>query len=96
VDNPHLKDESIEQLFKAILTLKTEEECSQFFEDICAINEIKSIAQRLQVASMLQDGKTYQHIEEETGASSATISRVKRFLSYGPGGYRIVLNRIKE
>lgn len=91
-----LKDESIDQLFKAILLLETEEECYQFFEDVCTISEIKALAQRLQVARMLRDGKTYQKIEKETGASTATISRVKRFLQYGAGGYFLVLSRLQQ
>ncbi len=94
--NPKLKDASVDQLFRAILLLRNEEECYQFFEDVCTINEIKSLAQRLQVARMLKEGKTYQQVELETGASSATISRVKRFLQYGPGGYGLVLERLAE
>ncbi|MBS4032388.1 MAG: hypothetical protein KGZ63_13350 [Clostridiales bacterium] len=91
-----LKDESIDQLFEAILLLETEEECYQFFEDVCTISELKALAQRLQVARMLRDGKTYQKIEQETGASTATISRVKRYLQYGAGGYSIVLSRLQQ
>lgn len=92
--NPKLKDETIDALFRAILVLENEEECYQFFEDIATISELKALAQRLQVAMMLQDGKTYQHIESETGASTATISRVKRYLQYGAGGYSLVLARL--
>jgi TrpR-related protein YerC/YecD len=94
VANPKLKDDSMDLLFRAILLLENEEECYQFFEDICTISELKALAQRLQVATMLQDGKTYQYIESETGASTATISRVKRYLQYGAGGYSLVLERL--
>lgn len=91
-----LKDDSMDALFQAILLLENEEECYQFFEDVCTISELKALAQRLQVAMMLQDGKTYQHIESETGASTATISRVKRYLQYGAGGYSLVISRLKR
>lgn len=91
-----LKDDSMDALFRAILLLENEEECYQFFEDICTISELKALAQRLQVAMMLKDGKTYQHIENETGASTATISRVKRYLQYGAGGYSLLLSRLDK
>lgn len=94
--NPKIKDNGMDQLCQAILLLETEEECYQFFEDVCTISEIKAISQRLQVARMLQEGKTYQKIESDTGASTATISRVKRYLNYGAGGYETVLLRMKE
>ena len=94
--NPKLKDESVDLLFQAILHLETEEECYQFFEDICTISEIKAMAQRLQVAKMLMEGKTYQQIESSTGASTATISRIKRYLYYGAGGYGLILARLQE
>ncbi|NLZ39266.1 MAG: hypothetical protein GX893_06635 [Firmicutes bacterium] len=94
--DPKFKDETIDLLFEAILLLETEEECYRFFEDICTIGEIKALAQRLQVAKMLYDGMTYQQIETETGASTATISRIKRYLQYGAGGYRLVLERLRE
>ena len=94
--NPKLKDESMDLLFQAILLLETEDECYQFFEDVCTISELKAIAQRLQVARMLQEGRTYQQIESDTGASTATISRVKRYLHYGAGGYTLVLGRLQK
>ena len=94
--NPKLKDESVDLLFQAILRLETEEECYQFFEDICTISEIKAMAQRLLVAKMLTEGKTYQQIESSTGASTATISRTKRYLYYGAGGYGLILARLQE
>ena len=90
-----LRDNEIDQLFTAILSLKTVEECYQFFDDLCTIGEMKSLAQRLEVARMLQEGRTYHHIEAQTGASTATISRVKRCLHYGSDGYQLVLDRLK-
>ena len=92
--NPKLKDALTDQLFQAILLLKNEEECYQFFEDVCTISEIKALAQRLEVARMLQHGHRYEEIVSRTGASTATISRVKRCLHYGADGYKIVLSRL--
>lgn len=89
-----IKDRFTDQLFKAILSLENEGECYRFFEDICTINEIKSIAQRLEVAKMLREGATYEEIAKITGASTATISRVKRCLNYGADGYQLVLSRL--
>jgi TrpR-related protein YerC/YecD len=89
-----LKDPLIDQLFESILTLKSLEECYIFFDDLCTVNELKSLAQRLEVARMLRQGQTYNQIEQETGASTATISRVKRCLNYGNDGYKLVLERI--
>ena len=83
-----------ERLFRAILSLRTEEECSRFFEDLCTINEKNAMAQRLEVARLLKDGVTYHEIAQATGASTATISRVNRCLNYGAGGYGTVLERI--
>jgi TrpR-related protein YerC/YecD len=91
--NPKLKDPLTDQLFNAIMFLKNEEECYQFFEDICTIGEIKALAQRLEVARMVQAGYIYDDIVERTGASTATISRVKRCLLYGADGYKIALSR---
>lgn len=96
MSNSKLKDDGVDMLFQAMLLLKNEDEYYKFFEDICTVNEIKAMAQRLQVARMLDAGKTYQQIENETGASTATISRVKRFLQYGAGGYGLVLARMKK
>lgn len=87
-------DESIDQLFEAILSLEDMGECYRFFEDICTVNEIKSLAQRLEVARMLSEEKTYNEIAEKTNASTATISRVGRFLNYGADGYKIILDRL--
>lgn len=89
-----LKDKTIDQLFEAILTLKTVEECYRFFDDLCTVNEIQALSQRLEVARMLGRGYTYSQIEEETGASTATISRVKRCLMYGNDGYKMALERL--
>lgn len=94
--NPKLKDEFCDRLFEAILKLKTVDECYQFFEDICTISELKAMAQRLEVASMLNEGATYEAIVARTGASTATISRVKRCLLYGADGYKVVLSRLNE
>lgn len=94
--NPKLKDALTDQLFQAIQLLESEEECYQFFEDVCTIGEIKSLAQRLEVARMLQKGCTYDDIVARTGASTATISRVKRCLHYGADGYKLVLSRLPE
>lgn len=92
--NSKIKDQATDKLFEAILTLETIDECYAFFEDVCTIHEIKSLAQRLEVAKMLQDKKTYTEIQEVTHASTATISRVNRSLSYGSDGYKIILERI--
>lgn len=89
-----MQSEELDLLFEAILKLNTIEECYRFFEDICTINEIKSLEQRLQVAKMLQDKKTYQEIAHKTGASTATISRVNKALNYGSDGYKTVLERM--
>lgn len=90
-----LRDPAVNQLFEAILSVKTTEECYQLFDDLCTVGEIKSLAQRLEVARMLRNGSTYHQIETETGASTATISRVKRCLHYGSDGYSLVLDRLK-
>lgn len=78
----------IKRLYQTILALETEEDCAAFFEDICTIKELQDISQRLEVAFMLNEGKNYQEICALTGASTATISRVKKCLVYGSGGYR--------
>ena len=79
-----------------MLCLKSVEECYEFFEDICTINELLSLSQRFEVARMLREKKTYLEIAEKTGASTATISRVNRSLNYGNDGYDMVLNRLNE
>ncbi|MDP4144586.1 MAG: YerC/YecD family TrpR-related protein [Bacillota bacterium] len=89
-----LKSEEMDFFCDAILSLKDREECYRFFEDICTINEIKSIVQRLEVARMLKMKQTYTDIASNTGASTATISRVNRCLNYGKDGYNIVLKKL--
>jgi len=91
-----LKSDDLDRLFSAVLTLKTQEECYMFFEDICTISELMSIAQRMKVVQLLQQRHTTHNISETTGASTATISRVNRCLHYGTGGYGLVLDRLKE
>ena len=85
-----------ENMYKAILTLRDVDECMKFFDDLCTVSELMAMEQRYQVASCLDDGMIYNDILAETGASSATISRVNRSLQYGRGGYEIVFSRIKE
>lgn len=89
-----LKNDQVDAYFQAILQLKDIEECYRFFEDICTVKEIQSIAQRLEVAKLLRMNKTYNEIETETGASTATISRINRSLNYGSDGYNLVLDRL--
>ena len=89
-----IKTEAAKRLFQAVLTLETEEECFTFFEDLCTINELRDMSQRLEVARMLEAGDKYDRIEEATGASTATISRVKRCLKFGADGYVQVLSRM--
>ena len=92
--NPKLRDPHADYLFRAVLRLRTVEECYRFFEDLCTIGEVKALAQRFAVARMLDQGLTYEEIAARTGASSATISRVRRFLTYGADGYALVLQRL--
>lgn len=90
-------EENIKLLFKAILTLKNESECEAFFEDLCTPQELNAISQRLHVARMLAEGCVYNKIVEDTGASTATISRVNKTLNYqAAGGYKIVFDRLKD
>ena len=91
-----LHTDQVDELFEAILSLKNTEECYRFFEDVCTVKEIMDIARRLKTAKMLSAGANYQEINKETGCSTATISRVRRCLEYGTGGYRTVLTRISE
>jgi len=86
----------INQLYQAILSLESPEECHIFFQDLCTVAELKAMAQRLEVAQMLDSGMIYNDILDRTGASSATISRVNRALQYGANGYKTVLPRIKK
>lgn len=88
-------DAKIDRLFAAVRQLGSEEECYRFFEDLCTIGELQAMAQRFEVAEMLHAGRTYDDIHARTGMSSATISRINKFLSYGADGYRLVLDRMK-
>ena len=89
-----LKNPATDKFFEAILSLKNIDECYSFFEDVCTIKELMDVSQRLEVAIMLNDKKSYQEISKTTGASTATISRVNKCLNYGPGGYRTVLDNL--
>lgn len=91
-----IKSEFVDDLFEAILLLEDESECYRFFEDICTVGEIRSIAQRFAVAKKLDNGEIYNDIVRETGASTATISRVKRCLNYGADGYKLLIERLKR
>ena len=94
--NTKIRTEAVDQLFEGILALRSKDECYDFFEDLCTVNEILSLSQRFEVAAMLRDHETYLKIAEQTGASTATISRVNRSLNYGNDGYEMVMERIKE
>lgn len=83
-------------LYRAIVALKSEEECRVFLQDLCTVSELKAMEQRMDVAMLLDQGSIYSEILERTGASSATISRVNRCLHYGSGGYQTVIPRLKE
>jgi len=91
-----IRTPEVDHLFDAILTLQDNEECYQFFEDVCTVNELLAFAQRYEVAKMLREKKTYLEIAESTGASTATISRVNRSLNYGNDGYDMVFDRVGE
>ena len=94
--NKKLHSEAVDQLFEAILCLKNKEECYTFFEDVCTINELLSLSQRFEVAKILREKITYLDISAKTGASTATISRVNRSLSYGNDGYEMVFERMEK
>lgn len=94
--NKKIKTEAVDRLFDAIMTLQDRNECYAFFEDLCTVNELLSLSQRFEVASMLKDHRTYLDIAEKTGASTATISRVNRSLNYGNDGYELVFGRINS
>ena len=91
-----IRTEEVDHLFEAILTLQNKDECYQFFEDVCTVNELLSLAQRYEVAQMLRNKNTYLEIAQKTGASTATISRVNRSLNFGSDGYEMVFERINE
>ena len=94
--NKKLKTQTVDTLFDAILCLKSREECYSFFEDLCTVNELLSLAQRFEVAALLKDRKTYHEISQISGASAATISRVNRSLNYGNDGYDMVFERLSS
>ena len=83
-------------LYEAVLSIESVEECGNFFEDICTVKELQDLSQRFQVAKLLKSGRSYQEISKETGASTATISRVNRSLCYGSGGYKSVLEKTED
>ena len=91
-----IRTEEVDHLFEAILTLENKDECYQFFEDVCTVNELLSLAQRYEVAQMLRNKNTYLEIADKTGASTATISRVNRSLNYGNDGYDMVFKRLAQ
>ena len=93
---PNYRSESIDRLFKGILTLKNVEDCYTFFDDICTINELQDMAQRLDTAFLLSEGKSYVEVNKATGASTATICRVGKCINYGNGGYKKAIENIKE
>lgn len=94
--NKKINTPAVDQLLDAVLTLQSREEAAKFFEDLCTVNELISLSQRLEVASMLKEKYTYLDIAEKTGASTATISRVNRALNYGADGYELVIDRMKK
>ena len=94
--NKQHKKPRCDDMYRAILTLKTVDECKQFFDDLCTVTELQAMEQRYQVAVLLSEGMIYNDILEKTGASSATISRVNRSLQYGEDGYSVAFRRLKE
>ena len=88
------KNETVDALFDAILSLESREECYDFFEDLCTVKEISDMAQRLEAAKLLLDGRTYDQIVKEVEISTATISRINRCIQYGTGGYQSVIEKI--
>ena len=96
MNNRNKRSDPENDLYQAILTLKTKEECYNFFIDLCTVSELKAMEQRFEVASLLNNGMIYNDILEQTGASSATISRVNRSLNYGTESYREILGKLQE
>ena len=90
------RDPQTDELFRSILSLESVEECYAYFEDLCTVKEVRDMGQRLQVAQLMREGSSYLAAQQTTGASSATIGRVKRCLDYGTGGYELILDRMKE
>lgn len=93
--NPR-RNETIDALFDAILSLEKREECYDFFEDLCTVKEISDMAQRLEAAKLLLDGSTYEQIVKTVEISTATISRINRCIQYGTGGYRQTIEKVRE
>lgn len=89
------RNKATDEFFRSITMLKDIEECYKYFEDVCTVKEVQTISQRLEVAKALSEGESYQQVSERTGASSATVGRVKRCLEYGTGGYAMMLERLK-
>ena len=94
--NDKLKDDKTDFLFKAMLALETEEECYNFFEDLCTVSELKEMSKRFYAAKLLNENRIYNDIADETGLSTATISRVNRCLKYGKDGYATMLKRVED
>jgi len=90
----NIKDQELDDLFEGILKLETLEDCYHFFDDLCTTNELIALKQRFQVAKMIKEGHTYKKVQDKTGASSATVSRVKRCLDYGSDGYHRIIDRL--
>ena len=91
-----IEKQYLENLYQAILSLESAKECAAFLDDICTIQELEALSQRLEVAGLLNEGKNYVDINKQTGASTATICRISKCLTYGDGGYRTVLERIRQ
>lgn len=91
-----IQNAEIDKLFEAILLLENVEECYRFFDDLCTINELEAFGQRLNVAKMLYNKKTYQEIERETGISAATISKISKSFTFGPGGYELIIKKLDK
>ena len=96
VEKARLKNQTTKALFEAILSLENMEECDTFFEDLCTMKELADMAQRLEAAKMLLDGKTYEQIVREVEISTATISRINRCIQYGSGGYRDTIEKVQK
>ena len=90
------RNQTTDALFDAILSLRTREECYNFFEDLCTVKEISDMAQRLEAAKMLLDGSTYDQIVKAVEISTATISRINRCIQYGNGGYELIIDRVQQ
>ena len=94
--NKSVNEENIEMLYKVILAIETKEECEALFDDMCTKTELASMSQRVVVAKMLSEKRVYSDIVAETGASTATISRVNRSLAYGKGGYDKLFEKVDK